>query len=92
MERTGPEWDPVEEAGGGEAEGFEQAEEALREHAEHTDLGRNIRRDGFTPERESDRSTARYGEPDEVDPTEVVEDPDEGADDPGRGPGIAADR
>src|SRR5204863_2268832 len=27
---------PVEEAGGGEAEGFEQAEEALVEHAEHT--------------------------------------------------------
>jgi hypothetical protein len=27
---------PVEEAGGGEAEGFEQAEEALVEHAENT--------------------------------------------------------
>jgi hypothetical protein len=29
--------EPVEEAGGGEAEGFEQAEEALIEHASHGD-------------------------------------------------------
>lgn len=28
---------PVEEAGGGVAEGFEQAEELLVEHAQHTD-------------------------------------------------------
>jgi hypothetical protein len=28
---------PVQEAGGGEAEGFEQAEEMLVEHASHTD-------------------------------------------------------
>lgn len=28
---------PVEEAGGGEAEGFEQAEELLIEHASHAD-------------------------------------------------------
>ena len=28
---------PVEEAGGGEAEGFEQAEEELIEHASHGD-------------------------------------------------------
>ena len=32
-----PAWAPVEEAGGGEAEGFEQAEEALIEHASHGD-------------------------------------------------------
>ncbi|MCW2989792.1 MAG: hypothetical protein JWM73_386 [Solirubrobacterales bacterium] len=38
------------------------------------------------------RSTATYGEPDQVDVTEVVRDPEEGADDPGQGPGIAFDR
>src|SRR5439155_20325498 len=32
-----PAWAPIEEAGGGEAEGFEQAEEALIEHASHGD-------------------------------------------------------
>jgi len=32
-----PAWAPVKEAGGGEAEGFEQAEEALIEHASHGD-------------------------------------------------------
>jgi hypothetical protein len=30
---------PVDEAGGGEAEGFERAEEDLRENAEHGQLG-----------------------------------------------------
>lgn len=33
-----------------------------------------------------------YGEPDQVDVTEVVGDPAEGPDDPGRGPGLAAER
>jgi hypothetical protein len=41
---------------------------------------------------EARRATAVYGEPDELDVTEVVRDPEEGADDPGQGPGIAADR
>ncbi len=91
MERTGPEWEAVEEAGGGEAEGFEQAERELRENAEHGDLGHSPRHDAFPPEPESDRSTAVYGEPDEVDPTEVVADP-ELEDDPGRGTDIAPDR
>lgn len=59
--------DPAEravlEGGGGEAEGFEQAEEDLIEHAGHGEAGGIP--DGFTPERESDRSTAEYGEADE---------------------------
>lgn len=38
------------------------------------------------------RSTAVYGEPDQVDVTEVVSDPNEGPDDPGQGPGVAFDR
>lgn len=37
-------------------------------------------------------STAAYGEPDEVDVTEVVRDPDGPDDDPGEGPGVAFDR
>jgi hypothetical protein len=32
------------------------------------------------------------GEPDEIDTTEITFDPDEGLDDPGRGPGITFDR
>ena len=60
----------MREAGGGEAEGFEQAEEELREHAEHTDLGESIRVDAFPPEAESDRSTAVDGEADQAESTE----------------------
>jgi hypothetical protein len=47
----------VREAGGGEAEGFEQAEEDLREHAEHGDPAPDPTTEEFTPEFESDRET-----------------------------------
>jgi hypothetical protein len=60
-----PERRPVEEAGGGESEGFEQAEEDLREHAEHGDPGPSPTNVAFTPERESDLETAEHGEADE---------------------------
>ncbi len=83
---------PVEEAGGGEAEGFEQAERDLIEHASHGDDGRDPSRDAFTPESEAGRVSPTHAEADEVDPTEVVSDPEEDDDDPGRGPGIAAER
>lgn len=55
---------PVIEAGGGEAEGFEQAEEELIEHASHGDQhsGRIPLYDA--PEAEEAGSTADYGEPD----------------------------
>jgi hypothetical protein len=83
---------PLEEAGEGEAEGFEQSEELLEEFAGHGEHSGALE-DGFTPEvDEAERANAVYGEPDEVDPTEVVRDPREGEDDPGAGPGIAADR
>ncbi len=83
----------VYEGGGGEAEGFEMAQEELIEHAEHGPA---------TPEaqvrvrEEVDRETeeqdpATYGEPDEEDVTEVTFDPDD-PDAPGAGPGLAADR
>jgi hypothetical protein len=83
---------PLVEAGEGEAEGFDLAEHDLIENASHGDGHADPLEDAITPEVESDRATTRYGEPDEVDPTEVVIDPDVGPDDPGAGPGIAADR
>ena len=61
-----PELRPVEEAGGGEAEGFEQAEELLREHAEHGDPAPDPSGEAFPAEAESDRETAVQGEPDDV--------------------------
>jgi hypothetical protein len=41
---------------------------------------------------EARQATAVYGEADEIDVTEVTRDPNEPDDDPGQGPGIAADR
>ena len=90
-----PAMEPVYEAGGGEAEGFELAEEELREHAEQGPATPGV---GIRPVREEvDRGTeevdhAVYGEADEEDVTEVTSDPEEGPDDPGAGPGMAADR
>jgi hypothetical protein len=58
---------PVDEAGGGQAEGFEQAEEDLRANAEHGELGpRDPMRDSFTPEEESDVAGGEYAEPDDA--------------------------
>ena len=82
----------LEESGEGEAEGFELAEEDLIEEASHGNEGRSPEADAFTPEVESDEAGSVYGEGDEVDPTEVVSDPREDDDDPGAGPGLAADR
>jgi hypothetical protein len=82
----------LEESGEGEAEGFELAEQDLIEEASHGDEGRSPEADAFAGEVESDEAGAVYGEADEVDPTEVVSDPREDDDDPGAGPGLAADR
>ena len=78
---------PVVEGGGGVAEGFELAEDDLVRHASHEEPAVSPTEAAFTPEEETDRSTAVYGEPDEVYPTEVVADPLEGEDDAGGGPG-----
>ena len=59
---------PVYEAGGGEAEGFELAERDLVRNASHDDGAAYPERDAFTPERETDRSGAEYGEADEEEP------------------------
>lgn len=85
-----PKQRPVREAGGGEAEGFEDAEEELIEHAELSSGEGMPRLDDFDEEAEPDPAT--YGEADEEDVTETVRDPDEGPGDPGAGPGISADR
>jgi hypothetical protein len=81
---------PLAEGGEGEAEGFEQAERELEEQASHGDSYSVPGDEGFGDE--DSRANTVYGEPDEVDPTEVTSDPREGPDDPGAGPGIAADR
>lgn len=81
---------PVSEAGGGEAEGFEQAEADLVDHAEYTS-GEGIPRPDQLGE-EAEPEEATYGEPDQEDVTEVTADPDEPSDDPGAGPGLAAER
>ena len=71
-----PERRPVDEAGGGQAEGFEQAEEDLRENAEHGGSGSgDPLRDAFTPESESDLAGGEYGEADDA---RTQDRPDEG--------------
>lgn len=62
-----PAMQAVEEGGGGVAEGFEEAERELVERASHGDEKSTPETDAFTPEIESDRSTAVYGDADEVD-------------------------
>lgn len=57
----------------------------LEEH-EHGDVT------AIPHDQEALRSTAAYGEPDQVDVSEVVRDPEAGPDDPGAGPGVAHDR
>jgi hypothetical protein len=62
---------PVIEAGGGVAEGFEEAEELLRENAEHGDGNGAPLLDAFTPEVESDLVGLEYGQADEEKSTET---------------------
>jgi hypothetical protein len=87
-----PSMDPVYQAGGGEQEGWEEAEADLIENATHGDGHAQPERDALSPELEADRSTAVYGESDRIPSTEVVDDPNTGSDDPGEGPGLAAER
>lgn len=59
---------PVIEGGGGAQEGFEQAEDELIENASHGDGAGNPTADAIDNENaEAQRSTAEYGEPDELD-------------------------
>jgi hypothetical protein len=56
---------PVTEGGGGEAEGFEEAEELLEENATHGEGGADPESDAFSGEVESDEAGTEYGEADE---------------------------
>jgi hypothetical protein len=67
----------VYEAGGGEAEGFEAAEDQLIENASHGDGRAEPVSDAFTPEVESDEVTAVDGEADHERGHEVDEDADD---------------
>ena len=84
-----PALDPVYEAGGGEQDGWEQAERDLIENASHGDGHGNPLRDALEPEDESDLSGAEYGEADhwerrtEASATPTIR---------GAGPAAAADR
>jgi hypothetical protein len=78
-----PAMDPVYQAGGGEQEGWEQAEAELIENASHGDGVADPRADAFPPEREADRAGAAYGEADSLHSTEVTE--DEGAEEDASG-------
>jgi len=62
---TDPAMKPVEEAGGGVAEGFEQSERALRENAEG-ERDDDPLRNPFNSEIEERKSDAEYGEADHV--------------------------
>ena len=89
-----PAMDPVYEAGGGESEGWEMAEEELIEHAEHgparPETQVHVREEVDRGTEEEERGI--YGEPDQEDVTEVRFDPTEGDDDPMAGTDIAPDR
>jgi hypothetical protein len=86
-----PAMEPVYEGGGGEAEGFELAEEELIENATHGDGRAEPIGDAFTAEIESDEATAVDAEADEEKVSEVVADPsDEDGDE--LGPGVTHER
>jgi hypothetical protein len=61
--KNDPAFEAVDEAGGGEAEGFEQSEELLRENAEHGEHTTAL--DGFPEETEEQPDRASYGDADE---------------------------
>jgi hypothetical protein len=88
-----PAMDPVYQAGEGDQDGWDAAERDLMDNAMHADGHGNPIRDALTPEIETDRSTAVYGESDRMPSTEVRHDPGEGPDDPMEGdPHLSADR
>jgi hypothetical protein len=62
--KNDPAWQAVDEAGGGEAEGFEQSEELLIEYAENAEHDDAL--DGFPEEREEDPDRQSYGDADEI--------------------------
>jgi hypothetical protein len=68
MEDVPEEERPLAEAGEGESEGFEEAEELLKERAQHEDDRGEPFRD--RPDPEPDHQRTSYGEGDRIDSTE----------------------
>jgi hypothetical protein len=83
----------VLEGGEGVAEGFETAEGDLRESASHAENRYDPEARDFGDEESAGEGDAVAGEPDEVDVTETIRDPEAGTgEDPGEGPGISHSR
>jgi hypothetical protein len=83
----------VIESGEGVEEGFETAERDLRETASHSENRYDPEDVDFGDEESAGEGDAVSGEPDEIDVTETVRDPEAGpGEDPGEGPGISHDR
>ena len=84
---------PLIEGGEGVEEGFETAENDLRESASHGENRYDPELRDFGDEESAGEGDAIAGEPDEIDVTETVTDPEAGpGEDPGEGPGISHDR
>jgi hypothetical protein len=84
---------PLMEGGEGVEEGFETAERDLRETASHGENRYDPEARDFGDEESAGDADALAGEPDQIDVTETVRDPEAGAgEDPGEGPGISHDR
>ena len=84
---------PLAEGGEGVEEGFEIAEDDLEEAASHEENRYDPAIHDFGDEESAGDADAVTGEPDEIDVTETVRDPESGTDDdPGEGPGISHDR
>ena len=81
------------EGGEGVEEGFETAESDLRDAASHGENRYDPENHDFGDEESAGDADAVHGEPDEIDVTETVRDPEAGpGEDPGEGPGISHDR
>jgi hypothetical protein len=84
---------PLMEGGEGFEEGFETAERDLQETATHSENRYDPEDNPFGDEESAGEGDAVAGEPDEIDVTETVTDPEAGpGEDPGEGPGISHDR
>ena len=83
----------VIEGGEGVEEGFEVSEGDLRDAATHGENRYDPAARDFGDEESAGDADAVSGEPDEIDVTETVRDPEAGpGEDPGEGPGISHDR
>ncbi|MHB1572232.1 MAG: hypothetical protein ACYC0H_23915 [Solirubrobacteraceae bacterium] len=72
-ENLDPAQRPLIEAGEGESEGFELAEQDLIDAAEHTDRAHDPMQDAFTAEAEGGHAIGEYGESDHEESSELRE-------------------